>query len=113
MKRPIYAAAIAILATAAFAHSPLETTIPAHEASVAEMPEEIIMGFNGNIRLTRVSMTHADDPSADLDLDGFSGFISDYAIPMQPMGPGVYIIEWRGLGDDGHAMHGSFSFTVE
>ena len=71
------------------------------------------MDFKGDIRLTRVSMTHAEHPSVDLDLDGFDGFISDYAIPLQSMESGVYLIEWRGLGADGHALNGSLSFTVE
>jgi len=29
------------------------------------------------------------------------------------MGTGNYLIEWRGLGGDGHALNGTFSFTVE
>jgi len=29
------------------------------------------------------------------------------------MGAGTYRIEWRGLGIDGHAMQGEFTFTVE
>jgi methionine-rich copper-binding protein CopC len=29
------------------------------------------------------------------------------------MGAGVYQIEWRGLGVDGHPMSGSFSFEVK
>jgi methionine-rich copper-binding protein CopC len=29
------------------------------------------------------------------------------------MGEGIYRIEWRGLGADGHAMQGAFTFTVD
>jgi methionine-rich copper-binding protein CopC len=29
------------------------------------------------------------------------------------MGAGVYFVKWRGLGADGHALNGTFSFTVE
>jgi len=29
------------------------------------------------------------------------------------MGPGIYEVEWRGLGADGHALNGTFSFTVK
>ena len=36
-----------------------------------------------------------------------------FAIPMQSMGEGTYEIEWRGLGEDGHPMNGTFGFTVE
>ena len=112
MKRPLLTSLMVLWATSAFAHSPLEATVPTDDAIVAEVPSEIVMDFKGNIRLTRVKMTHAMQ-EADLDLGGFEGFMSDYAIPMQSMGAGTYQIEWRGLGDDGHPMNGTFSFTVE
>lgn len=111
MTRPILTGLMLLWASSAFAHSPLEITVPANEAIVAEVPNEIVLDFKGNIRLTRVTMTHAVH-EADLDLEGFSGFISDYTIPIQSMGAGTYQIEWRGLGDDGHPMNGTFSFTV-
>ena len=113
MKKPLITAFIGVWATGAMAHSPLETTLPANEAIVAEVPTEVMLDFKGKIRLTRVSMTHADHPSENLDLTGFKGFISEYAIPLQPMGTGVYVIAWRGLGADGHALNGSFSFTMK
>jgi methionine-rich copper-binding protein CopC len=34
-------------------------------------------------------------------------------LPMQDMGPGSYVVEWRGLGADGHALNGTFNFTVK
>ena len=100
-------------ATGVVAHSPLSGTTPAHEAIIAEVPTEVLLEFKGDISLTRVTMTHEDHPSVDMDLTGHSGFISSYAIPVQPMGTGEYVIEWRGLGTDGHALTGSFHFTVE
>lgn len=113
MKQLLSIAMIGIWTSGALAHSPLEATTPANEATVAQLPSEIVMNFKGDIRLTRVGMTHADHPSVDLDLDSFDGFISSYAIPVQSLGTGLYVIEWRGLGTDGHTMNGSFSFTVE
>ena len=111
MTRSILTALMLIWATSAAAHSPLNATMPADKATVAEVPDEIMLAFKGDIRLTRVTMTHAEH-EADLDLNGFSGFLSDFTIPLQSMGAGPYQIEWRGLGDDGHAMNGTFSFTV-
>lgn len=99
-------------ATSAIAHSPLKVTEPANETTISAVPNEVSLGFKGGIRLTRVTVTHADNDTQDLDLSGFSGFISEYSIPMNSQGAGLYVIEWRGLGDDGHALNGSFSFTV-
>lgn len=113
MKKPLLTSLMVLWATSAFAHSPLEATVPVNEAIVAEVPSDIELDFKGNIRLTRVTMTHAGKHETDLDLDGFSGFITDYKIPIQSLGAGTYQIDWRGLGDDGHPMNGTFSFTVE
>lgn len=113
MKQILLSTMIGIWATGAMAHSPLESTTPAHAATVSEVPSEVVFDFKGNIRLTRVTMTYADHEATNLDLSGHKGFISDYAIPLQSMGNGDYLIEWRGLGVDGHALKGTFSFTVE
>ena len=113
MKNFLRAAMIGIWATGAMAHSPLDRTSPANEATVAEMPTEVLMDFKGDIRLTRVSITHADKHSMDMDLGEQTSFTQEFTLPMHDMGAGVYVIEWRGLGADGHALKGTFSFTVE
>ena len=113
MKSLIIAAALTIWSGTAMAHSPIERTTPSNEAIVAAEPDMIDMTFKKGIRLTKVSMTHAAHPSVSLDITGTKGFITDYSIPMQKMGTGTYIIKWRGLGKDGHAINGDFSFSVE
>ena len=113
MKHIMFTAMVSLWATNAIAHSPLEATVPANEATVSKTPSEIVMDFKGAIRLTRVSMTQDNQSSVNLDLDAFRGFASNYAIPVPTMGMGIYLIEWRGLGADGHSLKGSFSFTVE
>ena len=113
MKHIMFTAMVSLWATNAIAHSPLEATVPANEATVSKTPSEIVMDFKGAIRLTRVSMNQGNQPSVSLDLDAFSGFASGYAIPVPPIGMGNHLIEWRGLGADGHPLKGSFSFTVE
>ena len=113
MRNIFLAALIGIWATAAVAHSPLEGTTPSNEATLNAMPTEILMNFKGDIRLTRVTVTHSDTRSVDMDLEGQTAFQQEFSLPMNDMGAGNYIIEWRGLGTDGHVLNGSFSFTVE
>lgn len=107
------AAIIGVWATTASAHSPLESTFPKNNSLIEEMPSEILLNFKGEIRLTRVTLVQSDNPSVDLDLSGTGGFNSEYTLPIQEVGNGTYEIKWRGLGADGHAMNGSFSFTVK
>ena len=104
---------IGVWASGAIAHSPLKITIPADESTVSLVPSELILEFKDKIRLTKVSVVHVNNPGMDLDLTDFKGFNSTYVIPMHDMGSGDYVINWRGLGADGHALTGYFSFTVK
>lgn len=113
MKQILLAGLFGIWATSAVAHSPLESTTPLHEAVVAQVPADVLLDFKGAIRLTRVTVTHAETDAIDLDLSGHKGFITDYAIPLEAMGSGAYSIAWRGLGIDGHALDGAFTFVVQ
>jgi methionine-rich copper-binding protein CopC len=113
MKQIILALMLGIWANTAVAHSPLKATTPSDGSVISVAPTEVSLGFKGKIRLTRVSVSKSDQTKIDLDLSSGKGFVSDYTIPFQSMGNGTYLIEWRGLGDDGHALTGKFSFTVK
>lgn len=113
MKNILLAGVIALAGTNVAAHSPLNATIPANEAIIAAAPTDLELDFKGEVRLTKVSMTHAPHDSIDLDLSGTKGFISNYTLPIEGMGNGTYVIDWRGLGKDGHPMKGTFTFTVQ
>lgn len=113
MKTIILAAVIGLLATGAAAHSPLHKTVPADAAVLTVAPSQIVLGFKATIRLTRVRVTHADAPAVDLDLSAHKSFASDFSLPMEAAGSGAYAVEWRGLGEDGHAQVGSFTFVVD
>lgn len=113
MKTILLAGMIGIWATGALAHSPLTGMTPANEATVTVMPTEVLMDFKGNIRLTQVAITHADSHNMDMDLGDQTAFTQEFALPMHDMGTGTYVVEWRGLGADGHALNGTFSFTVQ
>ena len=113
MKIILCAGAIAIWATTAVAHSPLDGTTPANGSIVSEMLVEVLMDFKGDIRLTRVILTHAGSSAVNMELGEQKTFTQEFTLPMQDMGPGTYVVEWRGLGADGHALNGTFSFTVK
>lgn len=113
MKRLAAFALISMLATGATAHSRVETTTPENGATIASAPSEISFSFGDEIRLTRVQMVHQDLHTVPLDLGGQTSFDRVFTLPFQGMGNGTYRIEWRGLGVDGHAMQGEFTFTVD
>ncbi|NRB16796.1 MAG: copper resistance protein CopC [Rhodobacteraceae bacterium] len=102
----------ALLASAASAHSKVSTTTPPNLAQLSDTPAQIGFDFAKNIRLTKVKLTHDNDPTVPVDLVGQTDFERDFTLPLQDMGDGSYHIEWRGLGMDGHAMQGAFTFEV-
>jgi hypothetical protein len=104
---------LALVGTSALAHSKKENMTPADGAVVWAVPETIELRFNDGMRLTKVEMTHADTLTGNLDLGEQSGFGKEFSLPLVPMGAGVYQIDWRGLGVDGHPMNGTFSFEVK
>ena len=113
MKKILLAGLIGIWATGAMAHSPLDGTTPVNEATLTEMPTEVLMDFKGDIRLPRVANTNAATHSMDMDMGDQTAFTQEFTLPMQDMGAGKYVVKWRGLGVDGHALNGIFSFTVD
>ena len=99
------------LATPAFAHSKAETTEPADGATVAAV-EEMVIRFDGPMRVTRVDVTR-DGEAVDLG-DGVDPAPATEVriVPASAMTRGRYDVEWRGLSEDGHVMSGSFGFDV-
>ena len=112
MRELLLAGLFVVWASIAAAHSPLKSTTPENEAIIAEAPTEIRLNFGNGIHLTRLTVTHATGKKK-LDLRTYPGFMKKYQIPFEAVGVGKYLIEWRGLGADGHALNGNFSFTVE
>ena len=102
-----------LLATSAMAHSPLKNTTPTDESTVLELPENLLLNFKDSMRMTRMTLTNPDQDIIEINLIKYKTFISDYSIPMKNMGKGIYVVKWRGLGSDWHAMNGSFSFLVK
>ena len=113
MKPIVLAILIGIFSTPVSAHSKLASTVPADGAVVSLAPEVLSLRFAKAIRLVRVDMTHKGQPAAALDLGQQTGFVTEFSVPVPDRGDGQYLIEWRGLGVDGHAMQGTIRFQVK
>ena len=58
---------------------------------MTEMPTEVLMDFKGDIRLTRVAITHADKRTVwTWTLSDQTAFTQEFALPVHDMGAGVY-----------------------
>lgn len=93
------------------AHSPLSGVVPADQSVHDTVPATVDLTFAAGMRLTRVALDHDGAPSGDLDIPP-GGFVTEYTLPLIDLGPGTYTFTWRGLSADGHALQGSFGFSV-
>lgn len=111
MKSIVIFCFIAFFSTSAFAHSKLTKMMPDDGSVVENIPQSIEFSFGQSIRLTKVEVIH-DNMAHPLDLGAHKSFAKEFSIPFIGKENGRYQINWRGLGEDGHAMTGSFSFEV-
>ena len=106
------ATAVTLLSAAAFAHSETEETTPVDGARLTETPDMIHMVFDDPMRITMVRLENADGSEMPMERGtGLEPSLEFHAEP-EPLAPGSYTVEWRGLASDGHAMQGSFSFEL-
>lgn len=110
--RLLLAIVASLLSGAAFAHSDKEGTTPVDGAQLTETPEMIHMVFDNPMRITVVRLVDANGAEMPMERGtGLEPSLEFHAEP-EPLSPGRYTVEWRGLASDGHAMQGSFSFEL-
>jgi methionine-rich copper-binding protein CopC len=99
------------LAFAVYGHTKLATTTPAANASVAT-PRAIELAFEGDVRLTSVSLT--DGLGAAKQLDAVPTAVgSKFELAIRDtLVPGDYTVVWRAVGGDTHIVSGEFAFKV-
>lgn len=107
-------AAILFFTVYSFAHSPLKTTSPANGAVLNETPQMLQFIFAKRARVVKVVMTHKYAGAmheTKLELPN-KAMTEELRLTPEFRGHGEYLIEWRALSEDGHALKGKFSFTV-
>lgn len=111
MKRFVAMALGVALAVAAHAHTPLKASAPAAESSVPA-PQALELTFDGDVRLTSVSLAGSNGAAKHLDAVP-TAVASTFSLSIhEPLAPGAYKVTWRAVGGDTHIISGEFGFTV-
>jgi methionine-rich copper-binding protein CopC len=102
-------------AGAAFAHAQLKTATPAVNGAVTPAPSEITLNFSEKLEAAFSTVIVRDAvgkkvSKADSQVDKVDRTIMRVAL--DPLTPGVYIVEWRVLTADTHKTEGAFVFRV-
>ncbi len=95
-----------------WAHSPLSASSPSDGERLAGAPTVITLSFARPARLVKVELVPDGGDPVRVGIPTRE-MIREASLPVAVPGAGRYEVRWRALGDDGHAMSGGFSFTVD
>jgi len=113
MKPSPYALLLSVVfAAAAHAHTPLVSSTPADQASVARPVKEIALQFGADVRLTALAL--ADGSGVKKNVGEIpSALAAKFTVAIRDeLAPGAYVATWRAVGADTHVISGEIHFTV-
>lgn len=109
---PLLATVLAAISVPASAHTALTAATPADASITSTSPRELVLEFNGDVRLLSVSLVSAAEDSIEL------GPLPDetratFSIAILPdLAAGDYLVSWRAVGADTHPVAGEIRFSV-
>ncbi len=112
----VIAVVLLVWAGPAAAHASLESTVPAAGEQLDEPPAEVVLTFSEGVEASlgavRVYDSNADrvDSGGAHHPDGQGDEVAQ-ALPAD-LPDGSYVVTWRVVSDDGHPVHGAFTFQV-
>ena len=107
--------ALVALGTAAMFHNHLVKSSPMAGESVPASPAEIRLWFNERpeIPFTSVTLLTADSTKiVTIKAVKTTDSMAVVAPLVNPLKPGTYLVTWRTAGTDGHAIRGTYRFTI-
>ena len=102
---------LGLLASVAIAHTQLSSSVPAQDTVVAAAPEELVLTFSTDVRITALTLTDAAAVSYDLGALPTSAQ-QEFSIPVPALAAGYYTVVWRAVGADTHVVSGEIHFSV-
>lgn len=101
-----------VIPATAFAHTALTEAMPGDGAMVKQGPAHINLTFNGLVKLVKLELMgvgHEMPTNFESNSEAKNAFI----IETPGMHPGVFNVNWAVIGEDGHTVADSYSFTVD
>lgn len=101
-----------LLSATAFAHTALKESTPGNGAIVREGPGHINLTFNGPVKLVKLELMgvgHEMPTNFETNSEAKAAFM----IETPGMHPGAFTVNWAVIGEDGHTVADSYSFTVD
>jgi copper resistance protein C len=95
-----------------FAHVRLTEAVPADKAMLMQTPATLSLAFSGQVRLTKVTLTAADNTSIAFGFTPSAVPAEQFSWALPVLQSGNYQVSWVALGADGHKMSGDLAFML-
>jgi methionine-rich copper-binding protein CopC len=103
------------LASPASAHALLRKAVPSVGATLASAPAAVTLRFSEGVEPAFSTIVVRDAAGARVDRGDVATVPNDpktISVPLKPLAPGVYTVEWHATSVDTHKTEGRFTFTV-
>jgi methionine-rich copper-binding protein CopC len=98
--------------TQALAHAMLKNSTPQNLAILSSSPKTIDLKFGHETKLTSIKLSNSKE-NIPIAFDRNASASTSFSVPVPLLTPNVYKVKWGTLSSDGHAMTGSFTFTIK
>ncbi|WP_422661470.1 copper resistance protein CopC [Paenibacillus sp. EC2-1] len=97
-----------------WAHSKLQSSIPAANSTETEAVQQLSLSFNEKIDSTLSTLTITNDKGEKIDATEVKIENSEMKATLgSPLESGSYTVEWKIVGLDGHPVKGNYAFQVD
>ena len=106
---------IAVLSAASVMHLRLVKSAPGSGEIMTTMPTEIRLWFSQkpDVGLTTIKLFREDSTVVELGKVVRTEDSLSVRVPLEKaLVPGTYLVSWRSVSKDGHAVRGSYHFTM-
>lgn len=97
--------------TLSFSHSVVTNSSPENGARLRVAPKHLEVSFSKPTRVVKASLAHNEGDPVKLTLSTKDPTKLIRFSPA-PNAAGDYVVEWRALSKDGHALKGSLKFSI-
>lgn len=101
-----------LISTTAIAHVHLAQTVPPRESEVSMAPEMLSLTFSAEVRLIKLVLTNSQGTAIDFGFKPVVKAAKTVSFPVPALPADDYDVEWTVMGNDGHKMEDSYSFTI-
>ena len=109
----VVTSALVVSTTSAFAHTSLQSAIPAVDSTVTAQPNKLVVSFGEPVMLMGIKLIDAKQNNIELNYKVTSGLKNTYEITVPQLADSTYTVVWTSMGKDGHNMSGKYNFSLK